>query len=229
MARKTREDSLKTRALLLDAAEQVFFESGYARTSLQDVARQASVTRGAIYWHFKNKVDLFAAMVDRIRLPIESLAEGAACDCANPLEQLREISVRLLRETATNARRRRVLTILFHRCELVGDADGIEMRQRLAFLECNRRIESALERAVKCGQLNRELNVKRATTALQGYVSGLINNWLFYPEAYDLASQAEQLVDAGISMIENGVGLTLAAVEMEKNVLSSIDPAGTIQ
>ena len=217
MVRKTREDALKTRTLLLDAAEQVFFDQGFASTSLEDVARAASVTRGAIYWHFKNKFDLFAAMVERVRLPIESLADGAACESQDPLGQLRELIVRILRETATNARRRRVLTIVFHRCELVGDAGGMDTRQRLAFMDCTRRIEQSLGKAVAGGQLPANLDAQRAALALHAYVTGLISNWLFLPSAFDLADQAESFADAGISMVKSGVGLELQSSPV-KNV-----------
>ena len=71
MARRTKEDALATRHQLLDAAERVFAEKGVSRTSLNDIAQAAGASRGAIYWHFKNKADLFNAMLERITLPME--------------------------------------------------------------------------------------------------------------------------------------------------------------
>ena len=64
MARSTKEEALETRSRILDAAEEVFFTRGLAQSSLADVAVAADVTRGAIYWHFKNKSDLFEAMCE---------------------------------------------------------------------------------------------------------------------------------------------------------------------
>lgn len=69
MARCTKEDALATRHRLLDAAEYVFVEKGVSRTSLHDIAHAAGVSRGAVYWHFKNKADLFNAIMERITLP----------------------------------------------------------------------------------------------------------------------------------------------------------------
>ncbi|MDR3299114.1 MAG: TetR family transcriptional regulator, partial [Candidatus Accumulibacter sp.] len=66
MVRKTREEALVTRNAILDAAETVFQEHGVSRTSLAEVAVAAGVTRGAVYWHFTNKADLFDAMVQRV-------------------------------------------------------------------------------------------------------------------------------------------------------------------
>lgn len=59
MVRKTREDALKTRQSIMDVAKKIFSERGYEKTNLTDIAEAANVTRGAIYWYFKNKDELF--------------------------------------------------------------------------------------------------------------------------------------------------------------------------
>src|SRR6188768_1126937 len=76
MARRSKEDALATRHALLDAAEHVFLAQGVAGTSLNDIAQAAGTTRGAIYWHFKDKADLFNAMMDRVAMPLQSALES---------------------------------------------------------------------------------------------------------------------------------------------------------
>ena len=56
--RKTKTEAQKTRQHLLDAALEVFWREGVTRASLQAIAQEAGVTRGALYWHFKNKEGL---------------------------------------------------------------------------------------------------------------------------------------------------------------------------
>ncbi|WP_066900755.1 TetR/AcrR family transcriptional regulator [Mycolicibacterium houstonense] len=64
--RWTRERRLEhTRSVLLDAAEEVFAEKGFAPATLDDIARAAGYTKGAIYKHFATKEDLFLAVSDR--------------------------------------------------------------------------------------------------------------------------------------------------------------------
>lgn len=57
--RKTKAEAQKTREQLLQSALDTFFLHGVAKTPLQAIARNAGVTRGALYWHFKNKEELF--------------------------------------------------------------------------------------------------------------------------------------------------------------------------
>lgn len=70
--RKTKTEALKTKEHLMLAALETFYRKGIARTSLNEIAQAAGVTRGALYWHFKNKEDLFDALFQRICDDIEN-------------------------------------------------------------------------------------------------------------------------------------------------------------
>ena len=64
--KRTQEDAEKTRQSILDAGLALFMEKGYSHTSMEDIAKAANVTRGAIYWHFKSKEDFVIAVADSI-------------------------------------------------------------------------------------------------------------------------------------------------------------------
>jgi len=69
MARKTKKDAELTRQRIIHAAREVFLVRGVSRTTMEHIAAQAGVTRGAVYWHFDNKIDLFHAMREQVFLP----------------------------------------------------------------------------------------------------------------------------------------------------------------
>ena len=203
MARKTKEDALETRNQLLDAAEKGFFEKGFGQASLMDIAEAAGLSRGAIYWHFKNKSDLFEAMADRIRLPLENLTDACADEKEpNPLGKLRDFWIQVLRETTRNPRRKRVLSILFFKCELNSEAKQLEIRRQTASLEYIQDIEQCLKNAIDKGQLPADLNIHQAAIANHALISGLISNWLFLPGSFDLDNYAETMVDAYLFMLQ---------------------------
>ncbi len=62
MVRKTKEEAMLTRQQLLNAAIEQFALRGVAETTLTDIADAAGVTRGAVYWHFRSKAELFNEM-----------------------------------------------------------------------------------------------------------------------------------------------------------------------
>jgi TetR/AcrR family acrAB operon transcriptional repressor len=202
MARSTKEEALETRNRILDAAENVFHENGVSRTSLADVAHAANVTRGAIYWHFKNKSDLFDAMCERVRLPMEAMVEaGKDGNESDPLGQLRATCIFVLKEAVHNPHSRKVFDILFHKCEFVDPTDPISVRQRECFLEGTANIERILRNAIARGQLPQDLDVPIAGVTLHATVDGLLNNWLFAPDSFDLANNTEKLIDACIDTL----------------------------
>jgi len=110
MARRTKVDADATRQALLDAAERVFYERGVARASLAEIAQAAGATRGAIYWHFKDKVDLFNAMMDRVTLPLEvACGIDAPVSTEDPLGRVRGMVQQLLEVMVNDPHTRRVL------------------------------------------------------------------------------------------------------------------------
>src|SRR6185503_7151577 len=132
-----KEEALATRTRIIDAAEGVFHEKGVAHASLEDIAAAAEVTRGAIYWHFKDKAELFDAMMERVMLPVEAITEGADRDAkADPLALLRRTATEVLLRTARDAKTQRVFDIAYHKCEYVGDAAGVRERHVASQKEC---------------------------------------------------------------------------------------------
>jgi TetR/AcrR family acrAB operon transcriptional repressor len=187
MVRRTREAAAATREQLLDAAERVFRDRGVTRTSLAEVAAEAGVTRGAVYWHFRDKADLFNAMMDRAVLPFErQWLEPADDDVADPMGRLRELMFDILRQVAVDARLRRVFAISTQKVEYVGELDAIRERHLRVYHQALLRIEALLRQAVAAGQLARGVSPKTTARALHALVDGLIANWMLDPRAFDL-------------------------------------------
>lgn len=200
MARKTKAEAAATREALLDAAEEVFLEKGVARTSLEQIARHAGMTRGAVYWHFKNKADLFQAMLNRVRMPFQELVEeiGDPSLANAPLEAIRLACVsgfaRLERP-----RYRRVHAILIHHCEVFGDIDPLAMQNEMAEESCGA-LRDYLESAARLGQLREDLAPEVAARLLQSMLGGLFHDWLRNHEQLSLVKQGNLLVKTQLDL-----------------------------
>lgn len=196
MVRKTKEEAWETRQRILDAAEQVFQRHGVSRTSLSHIAAEAGVTRGAIYWHFKNKVDLYDAMIRRVLDPEESPCGNGMLAMGDPLRAIRELAVDFLRRVALDARHQRVLEIAWHKCEYVDEMAAI----RDGHLECGRRfialLEAAMRRAQDLGQLSTVVSPHQAAVGIMALIDGLVVNWTLEPTLFPLADYAPAVMDA---------------------------------
>lgn len=195
MVRRTKEDALETRTLILDTAEQVFREKGVGHTTLAEIAAAAGVTRGAIYWHFTNKAALLQAMNDRVHLPLEALHQALA-DVAlkDPLAKMRESAHGVLAQVANDPRSRRVFEIFNFKCEFVGEMAQMLERQRESRRHCLQDMQENLRHAMEKGQLPRDVDIEGTAIGLYALVSGLIENWLLDPESFDLVETGDRLV-----------------------------------
>jgi len=196
MVRRTKEEALETRDRILDTAEQVFVEKGVSNTSLAQLAEAAGVTRGAIYWHFRNKADLFDAMMSRVVLPMEEMAARASDDdLADPLAHVRACALNVLEHLTTDAQCQRVFEICCHKVEYVDEMVQVRKRHIEARNNCLKHMESGLRNAAKKGLLAPSVNPRLAAVGLHALVDGLIVNWVLDPAYLPLARDAKTLVD----------------------------------
>jgi AcrR family transcriptional regulator len=83
------EQTERTRAALVAAARTLFATHGFAGTATEEVVRTAGVTRGALYHHFRDKQDLFAAVYEAIEKELAEQLLGALAAVRDPVELLR--------------------------------------------------------------------------------------------------------------------------------------------
>jgi TetR/AcrR family acrAB operon transcriptional repressor len=204
MARRTKEDALATRSSLLDAAERLFQAQGVSGTSLQDIAAAAGASRGAVYWHFKDKADLFNAMMERVTLPLETAIEQArGTPGDDPLPQLRSALVAALRRIATDPQTRRVLEVATQKVEYI-EALGKVRERHLAVRDASvLQIKQALQRSARSRALRLSIPAHAAARGLHALVGGLIQDWLLDPQAFQLEGAGRQAIDAYLA----GLGL----------------------
>jgi TetR/AcrR family transcriptional regulator, acrAB operon repressor len=196
VVRRTKNEAEETRSRILDAAERVFSEQGVSRTSLEDIARAAGVTRGAIYWHFKDKRDLFASMVDRVTLPMEAMVAASSDESVeDPIALLKACAVNALKRTATDPQVQRVFDVVTHKCEYLGEMAGVNNRISAVQKGCVDRAEQAIRNAIKRGQLPDTVNPRLAAIGLDAMLYGLISSWLANSSYLPLERQAEAMID----------------------------------
>ena len=196
MARRTKIEAAVTREQLLDAAERVFRERGVSHTSLAEVAAAAGVTRGAVYWHFKDKADLFEAMCERATLPLDALlSKAGSSPCADPLSALRALSIAALTALATDPRAQAVFEVIFHKTELTGELAPVAGQRERERCECLLSVERLVQQAVAVGQLPADTDTALATRLLHAYVAGIMREWVLDKTAYDLEASAPAFVD----------------------------------
>lgn len=194
MARRTKEDAEKTRDMLLDAAEKLFLENGITKTSLDAIAKAAGVTRGALYWHFKDKEDLFKAMHERVKLPMDLLFEAESQ--SDVVAALRNSTVQILQSMATDERTRNVFTILLFRS---GQSESVEcscQRHNQSREDALAKMRRKFMLIQKAGRLQDHLNPAKAAMIFHAAILGILSDYLRNMEEYNLKTFVPLFIDA---------------------------------
>lgn len=190
--RRTKAEAEETRHSILGAAERVFFEKGVSNASLDDVAKAAGVTRGAIYWHFANKTDLFLELYNTVNLPLEDMiARDVEQPAADVLCYIEKSAGDWLDELAADEHRQRIFTILL-RCPYGDDLLPVLEKQQEVDERHTLMLDSAFDRARNAGFLSGNWTPQSATKALRWMMEGLCSEWLLFGRRFDLAMEGKE-------------------------------------
>lgn len=193
--RRTKADAADTRAAILAAAEVMFFEKGVSDSRLEDIAKAAGVTRGAVYWHFANKTDLFLELYNAAQLPRLNIldVEEANARGLDPLAYIEALARDSLKSLSKDMSRQRMLTILLRtnfmgEMQRVQDAvDALEAEQMDALL-------AVLAKAEDLGLLDEQWTAHDAATAINWLMKGLCWEWLLKEMKFDLVEVGDGTV-----------------------------------
>ena len=195
MARRTKEDAEKTRKAILVAALDIISTKGLANTSLDQIANQAGVTRGAIYWHFKNKTELFSVILDEWLKPTYELSHEWLGQGEPSLNHLKTYMIKWLAQLEKQPELTKLFDILFFKVELIGDVktlidqandqadqDGLTLQMYLGTLKSQKVFHS-------------DTDTTLLSISLSSFLMGLAQNWLARPHKYSLEKNSEAFVD----------------------------------
>lgn len=194
--RRTKKDSEHTRQRILAAARKVFARQGVTRTTLEQVARAAGVTRGAIYWHFADKTDLFYAMREQVSLPLIDHTDFALlrADAADPLAGVERFLRGIIEMIETDQPTRATFQIMGFKCEYVGNLKRELKLHTDRTAELVSKLAQAYGRAQRAGQLRKGLRPALAALATCSFLIGLIRLWLMDEKGTLLRGSASALI-----------------------------------
>ena len=204
MARRTKAEADETRIKLLDAAEEVFFEKGVSRTSLGDIALRAGATRGAVYWHFMDKVDVFSSMLARICMPFDEICDDKYGELP-PLERIRRSMLVVFESMDGDERRRKVFETALFKMEYVGELEAVRSRHIESAMLSQEKFVRDLVQAAQEQSLQLVVSPQDAAVGLHSLFVGLIHGWVLNEGSFPLASVGMMSVDVYLT----GLGFRL--------------------
>ena len=195
MARKTKAGAALTRDRIVTSARTAFCRAGVANTSLEEIAKDAGVTRGAVYWHFRNKADLFMALRTQTGtlLRLGEFKEGDA------LQRLETGLLNALHRLQDDAQARETYEVILWKCEYVGEFAEVRTDLMAAGQIFIREATDLYAEAVRAGLTVPDLNSAWAALETFSVYVGILKLWLADPSGQHFRPNAAAMISQHIA------------------------------
>lgn len=177
------------RRQLVDAAVTVMARKGWAETSIDEVTKEAGVSRGLVSYHFKDKNDLLSSVLDRCRDTFnESVARAAAEADPGPARMRRvvRIALNLMRDDPVTYQ------VFLHFAAAARSQPELGEQIRLLYAEFRRQVAHGIHDGQQRGDYRAELDAEAAATQLCGAIVGVALQWLIDPDGFPFEATARQ-------------------------------------
>ena len=176
MARKTKAEAEKTRIRILRAALDLFSEKGYSKTTFDDIARRISLTKGAVYWHFRNKPDIVSALIKEAYAQVSKVIAGSLPEKAG-LETIKGAFIRDAELICDNPVYRKFLFFVLFQMEWSEPifkkiGDSLEEINRISL----HHIKEALTLAKKNGEIDAGTDIDQTAVTITALWDGLMRS-----------------------------------------------------
>ena len=189
--RRTRAEAMATRAKIRESALDIFSEKAYASTSLTEIAQNVGFSKGALYWHFKNKSDLLIQLVDHLCREGEETFKSAF---EGPVHHgsLSDYYKEVLSRPLTDSRYKKIHALMLRRSEWPPELkETIQKLLRDAFERDVKQIKEIVDKGKENGTIRSEIN----STTLAELISSLFRGLFMLQLNGNLSSRYEEYVD----------------------------------
>ena len=192
---KKKEQGLATKQDITVAAEAVFFEKGAAATTIEQVAGRANVTRGAVYWHFKNKNELLEQIVDKAVVPLLDSFRTALEGTPNAsIDHLHDASRQTILTIARSSDYKRRLAITLLKCEYTEEFQYLIDKHALYHEEVREILATYLKKIeVRTSALSKTPEV--IAEAFLFYIMGMLTQFFKEPDKVNLERHVTVFLD----------------------------------
>lgn len=174
MAKKTKEDAEKTRLALLDSALEVISQNGLVKTTLNQIAIHAGVSRGAIYWHFEDKNALITALWEEQLKPQHQLMQQiGSSDAAEIPAKMLHIAHSLFSQLLHNHKLQTLAKLSMQASSDISFSNAIKAEHKKDLVL----LEAAFQNVKDAQLLQPHLTVKSAALFYNAIFSGFFYEW----------------------------------------------------
>ena len=200
--RRTKEAADQTRQEIIQAALNTFSQRGFNDTRLDDIACEAGITRGAIYWHFKNKADLYTRLVLESLSTYKLMLVEVSGNLDSPQKQLTQLNDLLLKDLGDNSPMLRLFWKQANSSDPIPTVlKDVHESMQTFILEWDYQIEKLIQTGQEDGSFRNDLAATDLLILYKAFIWGLLDVTINHPTPFDIRDKVQQLKEIMLNIL----------------------------
>ena len=192
--RKTKEEAEITKQRIMDAALQLFKNKGFDATSLQDIAKVTGMTRGAIYWHFKNKLDILARLMLEMKKRFEFGLKNIQEEGGGATEKLKRLVQDIIMAHTADQQIQDLFIVMMSNYRISEKLQKGRLKAAFPtqFIDT---VSNIIEQGMDEGKLRKDIDPNEIAWLVLILLTGSIITHLKFPDAYEISVKTDSILD----------------------------------
>jgi len=200
--RKTKEEAEKTKNKILKSALKVFLKNGYSKTSLADIAENAGYTRGAVYWHFKDKSEILEKINSKFFSRFSYKQSEILETSLNPMNKINEMININFPLLYNNKEFRDFIELTWFKTE-IDQHEGLLQGKMAITKTFNDTITILFQEASNEGALKKEVDPEIAALSVTSLINGIYRGYFVIPDKLQSEKTSKTIIENYLKQIKN--------------------------
>lgn len=193
--RRTKEEAEETKKKIVDAAVELFEVNGYEATRIEDVAEKAGLTRGAVYWHFKSKVDLYEYILTIFEQRLDLLVEESLQKTESPVERLRWLIINTITRQDILIGFRQIKMVAISNLKVIRTSGVLRKKGEKAAEKYMKILGRIVMNGMESGEIRKDVDPVHAAWLTAFFITGAIGANIHNPGLAELQESMSDIVD----------------------------------
>lgn len=200
--KKTKEDALITKKQIIEKALELFLQQGFSITTLDEIAQRVNVTRGAIYWHFKDKLDIVRKLIETEHQNLSQLLVNIFNEDLNPLEKIQKVIEQIVLNFYDSQSFRNFIELTWFKIEYTQLSNLQTTKAELtAYFISN--FKHLIIEAQKVEIIKTEVNPTDVSITITNMINGMYRMYFILPNELSNKEKAMQAFNSYLNLIKN--------------------------
>lgn len=191
-----------TRKRILDSARHIFAEHGYAAANLDSIAADAGLTKGAVYWHFSSKQDLFFGLFQSEMERMQALLPREARQLTDKASDPADAAARMLRSRFPGQGSDTGSAYLFFEFLMASRDPEVKQKLQAAYARIWALAEAHIAQLQEGEIIGSDVQAEDLAIMIQSIIHGMMVSWIIDPKRIDF----DRLVPGIARLLWHGIG-----------------------